>query len=63
MSASRFAHDLDALKTIASDALAYALEKGASACETESSDGYGQTVTVRKARSRPSNTTATRASR
>src|SRR6267142_1811680 len=48
MSASRFAHDLDALKTIASDALAYALEKGASACETESSDGYGQTVTVRK---------------
>src|SRR2546428_5786226 len=48
MSASRFAHDLDALKTIASDVLAYALEKGASACETESSDGYGQTVTVRK---------------
>src|SRR6266849_5817021 len=39
---------LDELKTIASDALAYALEKGASACETESSDGYGQTVTVRK---------------
>src|SRR5438309_1754588 len=48
MSASRFTHDLDALKTIASDALAYALEKGASTCETESSDGYGQTVTVRK---------------
>src|SRR6266851_2513503 len=48
MAPSRFAHDLDALKTIASDALAYALEKGASACETESSDGYGQTVTVRK---------------
>ncbi len=48
MAPSRFAHDLDALKTIASDALAHALEKGASACETESSDGYGQTVTVRK---------------
>src|SRR5216117_3585766 len=48
MAPGRFAHDLDALKTIASDALAYALEKGASACETESSDGYGQTVTVRK---------------
>src|SRR6266852_573169 len=48
MAPSRFAHDLDALKTIASDALAYAMEKGASACETESSDGYGQTVTVRK---------------
>jgi len=36
------------LKTFAADALAYALEKGASACETESFDGYGQTVTVRK---------------
>jgi len=48
MAPSRFAHDLDALKTIASDASAYALEKGASACEIESSDGYGQTVTVRK---------------
>src|SRR5438552_11290589 len=48
MSASRFAHDLDALKTIASDALAHAREKGASACEAEASDGYGQTVTVRK---------------
>src|SRR5438034_6081874 len=48
MAPSRFAHDLDALKSIASDALAYAIEKGASACETESSDGYGQTVTVRK---------------
>src|SRR3977135_1283964 len=48
MAPSRFAHDLDALKSIASDALAYAIEKGARACETESSDGYGQTVTVRK---------------
>src|SRR2546430_13111108 len=48
MAPSRFAHDLDALKTIASDALAYALEKGASACDAEASDGYGQTVTVRK---------------
>ena len=48
MAPTRFSHGLDALKTLASDALAYALEKGASACETESSDGYGQTVTVRK---------------
>jgi len=48
MAPTRFSHGLDELKTIASDALAHALEKGASACETESSDGYGQTVTVRK---------------
>ena len=48
MAPTRFSHALDALKTIASDALAHALKKGASACETESSDGYGQTVTVRK---------------
>src|SRR6267143_920746 len=48
MAPTRFSHGPEALKTLASDALAYAMEKGASACETESSDGYGQTVTVRK---------------
>src|SRR5882724_865877 len=48
MAQARFSHNPEALKTLASDALAYAMEKGASACETESSDGYGQTVTVRK---------------
>ena len=48
MAPTRFSHGPDALKTLASDALAYAMKKGASACETESSDGYGQTVTVRK---------------
>src|SRR5258708_32029739 len=48
MAQARFSHSPEALKTLASDALAYAMEKGASACETESSDGYGQTVTVRK---------------
>src|SRR5260370_192571 len=48
MAQSRFSYSPEALKTLASDALAYAMEKGASACETESSDGYGQTVTVRK---------------
>ena len=48
MAPTRFSHGLDALKTLASDALAHAREKGASACEAESSDGYGQTVTVRK---------------
>jgi len=48
MAQTRFSHDLDALKTIAADALAHAAQKGASACEAEASDGYGQTVTVRK---------------
>jgi len=45
---ARFSHDFDTLKAIASDALAHARAKGASACEAEASDGYGQTVTVRK---------------
>src|SRR5262249_53025138 len=45
---ARFSHDLATLKTIAADALAHAAAKGASACEAEASDGYGQTVTVRK---------------
>src|SRR6266581_2017695 len=48
MARARFSHSFDALKAIASDALAHAREKGASACEAEASDGYGQTVTVRK---------------
>jgi len=45
---ARFPHRFDALQGIASDALARAREKGASACETEASEGYGQTVVVRK---------------
>ena len=45
---ARFSHDLGSLKTIAADALAHAANKGASASEAEASDGYGQTVTVRK---------------
>src|SRR5437879_10842627 len=48
MARARFSHSFDALKAIASDALAHARKKGASACEAETSDGYGQTVTVRK---------------
>jgi PmbA protein len=48
MAQARFSHDLATLKTIAADALAHAAAKGASACEAEASDGYGQTVTVRK---------------
>ncbi|HEY6239413.1 MAG TPA: metalloprotease PmbA [Burkholderiales bacterium] len=48
MAQARFSHDPAALRSIAADALAHAREKGASACEVETSDGYGQTVTVRK---------------
>lgn len=48
MAQAGFSHDLDALKTVAADALAHAAAKSASACEAEASDGYGQTVTVRK---------------
>ncbi|HTQ73551.1 MAG TPA: metalloprotease PmbA [Burkholderiales bacterium] len=48
MAQPRFSHDLGTLKAIAADALAHAAAKGASACEAEASDGYGQTVTVRK---------------
>ena len=48
MAQARFSHDMAALKTIAADALAHAAQKGAGACDAEASDGYGQTVTVRK---------------
>jgi PmbA protein len=48
MAQARFSHDPATLKAIAADALAHAAAKGASACEVEASDGYGQTVTVRK---------------
>lgn len=48
MAQSRFSHDPGILKTLAADALSHAKAKGASACEAEVSDGYGQTVTVRK---------------
>src|SRR5258708_7849753 len=51
MAQARFSHSPEALKTLASDALAHAIEKGSSACETESPDGYGQTVPVRNANS------------
>ncbi|MGB7543511.1 MAG: metalloprotease PmbA [Burkholderiales bacterium] len=47
MAQARFSHRFDILQSIASDALARAREKGASACEAEVSEGYGQTVTVR----------------
>jgi PmbA protein len=48
MTQARFSYRFENLRSIASDALARAKENGASACETEVSEGYGQTVTVRK---------------
>jgi len=47
MTQVRFSYRFDTLQSIVSDALARAREKGASACEADISEGYGQTVTVR----------------
>jgi PmbA protein len=45
---ARFSLDDDTLRTIIADALARARDKGATESEAEVSEGYGQTVTVRK---------------
>jgi PmbA protein len=45
---TRFTHPLDKLKEFAHGVLSYARERGASAAETEVSEGFGQTVTVRQ---------------
>ncbi|MCX7890900.1 MAG: metalloprotease PmbA [Burkholderiales bacterium] len=47
MAKARFSYTLDTLRAIAADVLARARAGGATACETEVSEGYGQTVTVR----------------
>ncbi|HMK14749.1 MAG TPA: metalloprotease PmbA [Burkholderiales bacterium] len=47
MSNQRFSHNEETLKQIAQDILQRAGEGGASACETDVSDGFGQSVTVR----------------
>jgi len=47
MAPARFSHSHEALQEIAAAALKRAAEKGATACEAEVSDSYGQTVTVR----------------
>jgi PmbA protein len=46
--ANQFAYDSARLKQLAADVLRYALEQGATSCETEVSEGVGQTVTVRR---------------
>ncbi|MCM8596538.1 metalloprotease PmbA [Accumulibacter sp.] len=45
---SRFSHSLDRLRDLARDGLAHAAGQGASGCEVDVSDGFGQTVTVRR---------------
>jgi len=45
---SQFSYGSDQLKQIARDILGYAAKRGASAAETEVSEGTGQTVTVRQ---------------
>jgi len=47
MAKAKFSYALDTLRSIATDVLARAKAGGASGCETEVSEGYGQTVTVR----------------
>jgi len=47
LASSEFTHSADTLKQIARDVLDYARERGATAAETEASEGFGQSVTVR----------------
>ena len=48
LAGNQFSHDPASLRQIAADVLKHAREEGASACETEVSEGFGQTVTVRR---------------
>ena len=48
MSDSEFSHSFDQLRQIAHDVLEHAKSKGASAAETEVSEAFGQSVTVRQ---------------
>jgi PmbA protein len=45
---TEFSHETATLKQIASDVLEYARDRGATAAETEVSEGFGQGVTVRR---------------
>ena len=45
---NQFSSDQPQLRQIAADVLKYAREQGASDCEVEVSEGFGQTVTVRR---------------
>jgi PmbA protein len=48
LSSSEFSHDAAVLRQITRDVLDYARERGATAAEAESSEGFGQDVTVRR---------------
>ncbi|MGE5757673.1 MAG: metalloprotease PmbA [Sideroxydans sp.] len=45
---SKASHTADSLQQLATDIVRYARQQGASACATEVSEGFGQTVTVRQ---------------
>jgi PmbA protein len=47
MSSQEFSYPQDTLRSMAQDMLDYAKSRGASACETDVSEGFGQSVTVR----------------
>ena len=44
---TRFSHSIDTLKQITEDILTQARKAGATACEAEVNQGFGQNVTVR----------------
>ncbi len=48
MSKGRFSQPFETLQGLVEDILALARDRGASACECDASESYGQTVTVRK---------------
>lgn len=48
MSAPEFSYTQNKLNQLAADVLRYAREQGATACETDVSEAFGQSVTVRK---------------
>jgi len=48
MQEPRFSYSIEILQAMASDVLAQASARGASACETEVNEGFGQSVTVRR---------------
>jgi PmbA protein len=45
---SRFSHRFEALQQLTRDVLAHARKQGASACDVDVSEGFGQSVTVRQ---------------
>ncbi|HTJ97086.1 MAG TPA: metalloprotease PmbA [Rhodocyclaceae bacterium] len=49
MSGSSFSYSQETLRTLAQDVLSYAKSAGATACEVDVSEGFGQSVSVRKA--------------